>query len=114
MGELATQEDFQWSWAGLREGLQVDSTELDRAFGHIVYPGFYQLSDYYLGQVAAMLRELSDVGTQIRIERVVSEPAGLRVAFRSGGCRTQEELERAFGVMQKHGFNVGLELIERD
>ena len=92
----------------------MKSKGLERAFGHIVYPGFYQLSDDYLGKVAAMLRELSDSGIQVRIERVVSEPAGLRVAFRSGGCRTQEELERAFGVMQKHGFNLGMELIERD
>lgn len=90
----------------------MDTSELERAFGHLVYPGFYRLSDEYIGQVAALLRELNDTGALIRIERVVNEDQGLRVAFRSG-CRSGEELEQVFGIMQRHGFNLGLKLIDR-
>lgn len=39
---------------------------------------------------------------------------GLRLGFRSGHCKSGEKIEAAFGIMQRHGFSLGTDIIDEN
>lgn len=83
----------------------MNPTDLEAEFSHIVHPGFFQMPESFVDQVAAMLRDLEKFN--LRVERVQPGELGPEVFFR-GWFAGQAEADAAYRTTQEHGFNGGL------
>lgn len=79
----------------------MEQVELERAFSHIVEPGFYRVGHEHMGDVAALLRDLE--GFNLRVEKIVSGKLGPAVKYR--GWFSPDQIERVQEIVESHGFN---------